>query len=147
MDCFGGVLTVSVGHAAARVNRAWIDQVNTIAPTSSSMPTGRRATWRKSWPRYPPGGEKSFFTNRAPRPTIPPFSRPNWPRGAMRCRFAAQLCRALRDGALTIGHSTWKRSRPQQAGFVHAHAPYCYRCPFNATPDNCGLACANDMRS
>jgi 4-aminobutyrate aminotransferase len=31
------------------------------------------------------------------------------------------------------------------AGFVHAHAPYCYRCPFNATPDNCGLACANDV--
>ncbi len=28
---------------------------------------------------------------------------------------------------------------------VHAHAPYCYRCPFKATPGNCGLACANDV--
>src|SRR4030095_3957822 len=34
LDCFGGVLTVSVGHAAPRVNKAWIDQVNTIAHTS-----------------------------------------------------------------------------------------------------------------
>jgi len=24
-------------------------------------------------------------------------------------------------------------------------APYCYRCPFGATPDNCGAACANDI--
>src|SRR5213080_1613133 len=35
LDCFGGVLTVSVGHAEPRVNKAWIDQVNTIAHTST----------------------------------------------------------------------------------------------------------------
>src|SRR5687768_18542823 len=35
LDAFGGVLTVSVGHAEPRVNKAWIDQVNTIAHTST----------------------------------------------------------------------------------------------------------------
>src|SRR5439155_9417189 len=43
----------------------------------------------------------------------------------------------------TMGHSTWKPIASQVAGIVHALAPYCYRCPFGATPDNCGLACAN----
>jgi len=32
------------------------------------------------------------------------------------------------------------------AGIRHAHAPYCYRCPFNAPgPHACGLECANDI--
>ena len=31
------------------------------------------------------------------------------------------------------------------AGFVHARAPYCYRCPFKLTYPECGLACANDI--
>ena len=35
LDCFGGVLTVSVGHAEPRVNKAWIDQINTISHTST----------------------------------------------------------------------------------------------------------------
>src|ERR671929_2290056 len=35
LDCFGGVLTVSVGHANPEVNKAWIDQVNSIAHTST----------------------------------------------------------------------------------------------------------------
>ena len=30
-------------------------------------------------------------------------------------------------------------------GIVHAHAPYCYRCPFKLTYPECGLACAEDI--
>jgi acetylornithine/succinyldiaminopimelate/putrescine aminotransferase len=40
LDCFGGVLTVSVGHAEPRVNKAWIDQFNTIAHTSTLYANG-----------------------------------------------------------------------------------------------------------
>jgi acetylornithine/succinyldiaminopimelate/putrescine aminotransferase len=40
LDCFGGVLTVSVGHAVPLVNKAWIDQVNTIAHTSTLYANG-----------------------------------------------------------------------------------------------------------
>lgn len=28
-------------------------------------------------------------------------------------------------------------------GIAHVHAPYCYRCPFGAKPDNCGAKCAD----
>src|ERR1051325_10164573 len=35
LDCFGGVLTVSVGHANPKVNEAIINQVNTISHTST----------------------------------------------------------------------------------------------------------------
>src|SRR3954465_15514265 len=35
LDCFGGVLTVSLGHGNPAVNKAVIDQVNTIQHTST----------------------------------------------------------------------------------------------------------------
>jgi len=30
---------------------------------------------------------------------------------------------------------------------VHALNPYCYRCPFGATPDSCGVECAKDVEN
>src|SRR4028119_649091 len=35
LDCFGGVLTVSVGHANPQVNAAIIEQVKTLSHTST----------------------------------------------------------------------------------------------------------------
>src|SRR6059058_2093360 len=35
LDCFGGVLTVSVGHANPRVNEAIIEQIKTLQHTST----------------------------------------------------------------------------------------------------------------
>src|SRR5262245_42130699 len=35
LDCFGGVLTVSVGHANPKVNEAIINQIQTITHTST----------------------------------------------------------------------------------------------------------------
>ena len=33
----------------------------------------------------------------------------------------------------------------QVAGVVHAHAPYCYRCPFKLEYPSCDVACADDV--
>jgi 4-aminobutyrate aminotransferase len=43
------------------------------------------------------------------------------------------------------GHSTWRHGGTYVAGIKHAHAPYCYRCPFNETYPGCGLKCAKDV--
>ncbi len=32
---------------------------------------------------------------------------------------------------------------PLAPGFLHVDPPYCYRCPFSKSQDNCGLECAN----
>ncbi|HNJ43231.1 MAG TPA: aminotransferase class III-fold pyridoxal phosphate-dependent enzyme, partial [Acidobacteriota bacterium] len=44
-----------------------------------------------------------------------------------------------------MGHAPWRLLPTQVAGFVHAAAPYCYRCPFKLTYPSCELACANDI--
>ena len=64
LDCFGGVLTVSVGHAEPRVNKAWIDQVNTIAHTSTLYANGPQGDLAEKLAEISPGNlRKSFFTN------------------------------------------------------------------------------------
>jgi 4-aminobutyrate aminotransferase-like enzyme len=47
--------------------------------------------------------------------------------------------------AMTLtGQGTW-RLGPSQAGVVHAHNAYCYRCPFGLTYPDCEVRCASDL--
>src|SRR5439155_5553237 len=43
------------------------------------------------------------------------------------------------------GQSTWKSIAAPVPGFVHAVAPYCYRCPLKLTYPSCEVACAKDV--
>src|SRR5256714_4370419 len=64
LDCFGGVLTVSVGHANENVNRAWTDQVNKIAHTSTLYANQPQGDLAEKLAEISPGKlKKSFFTN------------------------------------------------------------------------------------
>src|SRR3954470_17110723 len=147
LDCFGGVLTVSLGHAEPRVNKAWIDQVNTIAHTSTLYANKPQGDLAEKLAEITPGNlKKSFFSNSGTEADDTAVLAAKLATGrneiiVLRHSYAGRSATALS----TIGHSTWKPIASQVPGFVHALAPYCYRCPFNATPDNCGLACANDV--
>ncbi|MGD0778705.1 MAG: aminotransferase class III-fold pyridoxal phosphate-dependent enzyme, partial [Candidatus Solibacter sp.] len=47
--------------------------------------------------------------------------------------------------AMTLtGQGTW-RLGPSQAGVLHAHNAYCYRCPFGLTYPDCEVRCAHDL--
>src|SRR5918912_3094786 len=64
LDCFGGVLTVSIGPAHPQVNAAIIEQVKTISHTSTlyaNKPQGELA--EKLYQITPGRLKKSFFTN------------------------------------------------------------------------------------
>jgi 4-aminobutyrate aminotransferase-like enzyme len=47
--------------------------------------------------------------------------------------------------SITGNRGRKKNSGPYLPGVAFAPAPYCYRCPFGKTPDNCGLACAHHV--
>jgi len=147
LDCFGGVLTVSVGHANPDVNKAWIDQVNSIAHTSTLYANQPQSDLAEKLAEISPGKlKKSFFTNSGTEADDTAILAAKLATGhneivVLRHSYAGRSATALSS----IGHSTWKPTASQVAGFVHAHAPYCYRCPFNASPENCGMACANDV--
>ena len=64
LDAFGGVLTVSIGHANPRVNAAWKDQVDKIAHMSTLYANGPQGDLAEKLAEITPGNlKKSFFSN------------------------------------------------------------------------------------
>ncbi|HEY0379561.1 MAG TPA: aspartate aminotransferase family protein [Pyrinomonadaceae bacterium] len=147
LDCFGGVLTVSVGHANPKVNAAIIEQVKTISHTSTLYCNKPQSDLAEKLAEIAPGRlKKSFFTNSGTEADDTAIHAAKTATGrheivVLRHSYSGRSATALS----AVGHSTWRPLPPQVAGIVHARAPYCYRCPFKLTYPECGLACANDI--
>ena len=147
LDCFGGVLTVSVGHANPKVNAAIIEQVKTISHTSTLYCNKPQSDLAEKLAEITPGRlKKSFFTNSGTEADDTAIHAAKTATGrheivVLRHSYSGRSATALS----AVGHSTWRPLPPQVAGIVHARAPYCYRCPFKLSYPECGLACANDI--
>ena len=50
-------------------------------------------------------------------------------------------------GAMSATGQTQRRKvfEPLVPGFLHAHPPYCYRCPLGKNHPDCGVACADEI--
>jgi 4-aminobutyrate aminotransferase-like enzyme len=148
LDCFGGVLTVSIGHANPKVNAAIIEQVNKISHTSTLYANEPQSNLAEKLYQITPGRlKKSFFTNSGTEADDTAIMAAKLYTGrqeivVLRHSYSGRSATALS----AVGHSTWRPLPSQVAGIVHARAPYCYRCPFGTTPENCGAACAEDVR-
>ena len=147
LDCFGGVLTVSVGHANPKVNEAIINQVKAIQHTSTLYANKPQSDLAEKLHQITPGRlKKSFFTNSGTEADDTAIHAAKIATGrheivVLRHSYSGRSATSLS----AMGHSTWRPLPAQVAGFVHARAPYCYRCPFKLTYPECGLACANDI--
>src|ERR671939_213664 len=147
LDCFGGVLTVSIGPAHPAVNAAIIEQLKTISHTSTLYANRPQGELAEKLHQITPGRlKKSFFTNSGTEADDTAIHAAKIATGrheivVLRHSYSGRSATALS----AIGHSTWRPLPAQIPGIVHARAPYCYRCPFKLTYPECGLACADDI--
>jgi 4-aminobutyrate aminotransferase len=147
LDCFGGVLTVSVGHANPKVNEAIIKQVKTISHTSTLYANKPQSDLAEKLYQITPGRlKKSFFTSSGTEADDTAIMAAKLHTGrheivVLRHSYSGRSATALS----AVGHSTWRQLPAQVAGIVHARAPYCYRCPLKLSYPECGLACAEDI--
>jgi len=147
LDCFGGVLTVSVGHAHPRVNEAITKQINSITHTSTLYSNQPQSDLAEKLAQITPGRlQKSFFTNSGTEADDTAVHAAKLATGrheivVLRHAYSGRSATSLS----AMGHAPWRPLPAQVSGFVHAPAPYCYRCPFKLTYPECGLACANDI--
>jgi 4-aminobutyrate aminotransferase-like enzyme len=147
LDCFGGVLTVSVGHANPTINAAIIEQVGKIMHTSALYANPNQSDLAEKLAEITPGDlKKSFFTSTGTEADDTAIMAAKIATGrqeivVLRHSYSGRSATALS----ATGHSTWRPIPAQVAGIVHARAPYCYRCPFKLSPEYCGLECANDI--
>ncbi|HMQ02581.1 MAG TPA: aspartate aminotransferase family protein [Pyrinomonadaceae bacterium] len=147
LDCFGGVLTVSLGHANPRVNAAWKEQVDKIAHTSTLYANQPQSDLAEKLAEISPGRlKKSFFTNSGTEADDTAILAAKLATGnqeiiVLRHSYAGRSATALSS----VGHKTWRPVASQVPGIIHAAAPYCYRCPFKLEYPSCGVACADDV--
>jgi 4-aminobutyrate aminotransferase-like enzyme len=147
LDFFGGIVTVSVGHCNEQVNAKVHKQLDTLQHVSTVFANEPQAALAKKIAGITPGGRltKSFFTNSGTEANETAIL-------AARCYTGNTDIVALRHSyhgrssmAMGItGVGSWKLG-PSQAGVVHAHNAYCYRCPFGLTYPSCEVRCAQDM--
>jgi 4-aminobutyrate aminotransferase-like enzyme len=147
LDFFGGILTVSVGHNNRAVSEAVSQQVRRLSHVSALYPTVPMVTLAERLAQVTPGSlKKSFFTASGTEANetavmLAQISTGNTELIALRHGYSG---RSMLAQSLTA-QSTWRVLPTQVAGIKHAHAPYCYRCPFGKKPDSCGMACAKDI--
>lgn len=147
LDCFGGVLTTSVGHARPEIIEAMNTQIAKIAHTSTLYINRPQAELAEKVAQITPGNlKKSFFTNSGTEAdeTAMVVARIYTGRSEIIALRYAYHGRSVMNMAAT-GHSNWKHGGTYMPGIIHARAPYCYRCPFNLKPESCALECARDV--
>ncbi len=157
LDFFGGILTLSVGHANGAVNAAVRAQMERLGHVSTVYPTLPIAQLAETLVRLAPGGgdgqsakapklEKAFFCTSGTEADETAVALAQAYTGrqelvALRHGYAG---RSLLAQSL-VGHAKYRVVPSQVAAVKHAHAPYCYRCPFGATYPSCDLRCARDV--
>jgi alanine-glyoxylate transaminase/(R)-3-amino-2-methylpropionate-pyruvate transaminase len=148
LDAFGGVLTVSVGHANPKVTEAVVKQVKTLNHTSTLYANQPQSDLAEKLADIAPGNlSKSFFTSSGTEANETAMNAARHATGRIELIVLRHSYHGRAAQTLTAcGQSTWKKHPPLIPGIHHAHAPYCYRCPFNAPgPHACGLECAADL--
>src|SRR3954453_23044411 len=148
LDFFGGIVTVSVGHCNDQVNAKVHQQLDKLQHVSTVFVTEPQVALAKKVASITPGGQltKSFFTNSGTEANETAIL-------AARCYTGATEIIALRHSyhgrssmamALTA-QAAWRLGPVTQAGIVHAHNAYCYRCPFGLKYPECEVQCAKDV--
>ncbi len=148
LDCFAGIVTVSVGHChpkvMAKVNaqNALVQHTTTIYLNPAVALLGKKLA-----SKMPAGLDCSYIVN-----------------SGSDANDLAMLMARLHTGNHTIialrnayhggsagpmgltSHSTWKFNNGNGDGVVHAINPDPYRCPFTGTPEEIVDKCVDDVR-
>ncbi len=147
IDFFGGILTVSVGHANEKVNKAVIAQLERLTHVSTLYPTVPIVELAERLAKLTPGElNKSFFTASGTEADetaimLAQVSTGNHDVIALRHGYSG---RSLLAQSLNA-HSAYRATSTQVPGIKHTVSPNCYRCPFKQTYPKCGVACAKDI--
>src|SRR5437867_5541526 len=148
LDCFGGVLTVSVGHCHPDVTDAIVRQVKTLVHASTLYATPSLSDLAEALAQILPGDlDRVFLTNSGSEAdeTAVLLARVHTGQQeviVLRYGYSGRTLMAM----AASGQASWKLLPQPVPGFVHALAPYCYRCPLKLTYPSCDVACAQDVK-
>jgi 4-aminobutyrate aminotransferase len=147
LDFFGGIVTVSVGHANPRVIEKVKAQIDKVQHTSTAHLTEATVALAEKMAQIAPGKlRKSYFSNSGSEANEVAVITARMYTGnhevlALRHGYSGhtQLTKSM------TGMFNWRSGGVMPHGVVHAPGPYCYRCPYGLTYPSCDLHCAKDI--
>ena len=148
LDAFGGIVTVSVGHCHPAVNKAAIDQINTISHTTTIYLNPVLGDYAKALTDKMPGNLKCvYFVNSGSEANdlallMARLYTGNYDVVALRNCYHGGVNSAM---GLTA-HGTWKFNVPQSFGVHHAITADTYRGPWGKDDPEAGKKYANDIK-
>lgn len=147
LDFFGGILTVSIGHSHPRVTKAVQAQADKLVHMSTLYAMEPQVEFAKALTAKAPfSPAKVAFTSSGTEADeaailLARLHTKNHDIVALRHGYHGRSALSM---SLTA-HAAYRLNTVPVPGIVHAHAPYCYRCPFNLEPTSCGTRCADDV--
>ncbi len=151
LDAIGGIVCISAGHNHPKIKKQLLQMIesNEIQHTSTLYLNRHAANLATELIKEAPAGlDKVFFCNSGSEANELAFLAT---RNASSETIIVNLRHSYHGGtAATLaqcGHQNWRfKSQPVTAA-TSAMEPYCYRCPFNKTPDSCALECAKNVET
>jgi 4-aminobutyrate aminotransferase len=148
LDFFGGILTVSLGHAEPRVTAAVVEQAQKLVHVSTLYPIREQVRAAEKLVQISPikGKQKVFFTSSGSEAdetalVLAKVATKTTEVIALRHSYSGRTLVAMANTA----HAKYRALPAQVPGTVHAHAPYCYRCPYGLEYPSCDVRCAKDL--
>ncbi len=148
LDAFGGIVTVSVGHCHPAVTKAAVDQLNTIAHTTTIYLNNQIAEYAEALAAKMPGNLKCvYFVNSGSEANdlallMARLYTGNYDVIALRNCYHGGVSSAM---GLTA-HSTWKFNYPHSFGVHHAIVPDTYRGVYGRDDKEAGKKYAADIK-
>src|SRR6202795_2639967 len=149
LDCFGGILTVSVGHCNPKITSKINAQVNKLQHMSTLYPTEQIVALAEKIAQITPGNlSSSFFTSSGSEADeaailIARMATGSYDIVALRHAYSggSSLMKAV------TAHAPYRKAAVISVGIAHAINPYCYRCPLHLKYPECEVACAGDVEN
>lgn len=148
LDLFGGILTVSLGHAQPEVVDAIVAQARTLCHTSTLYRTPPMLAAAEQLARSLPAGlQRSYFvaSGSEANEVAVLLARLHTGHHEIVCLHEGYSGRTMLGMAMN-GNRAWRHLPVAASGVVHAPSPYCYRCPLGLAYPSCDLRCAQQIR-
>jgi 4-aminobutyrate aminotransferase len=149
LDFFGGIATVSSGHAIPEINTPIKEQLDRITHTSTLFLIRSQIELAERLRQMTPARlNKVFFTNSGTEANEAAFLITTLARNsnelvALRHSYHGRSFATINAS----GQRPWRSSTLSPLHVHYVGNPYCYRCPWEKTYPSCDLLCARDVEA
>lgn len=149
LDFFGGIATVSSGHAIPEITGPIKDQLDRMIHSSTLfLIRSQIELAERIRAMTPPKLNKVFFTNSGTEANEAAFLVTTLNRGsneliALRHSYHGRSFATINAS----GHQPWRSTTLSPLHVHYVGNPYCYRCPWEKTYPSCDMLCARDVEA